>query len=523
MSGTGGINHLANIRGQQPDLADQDVGKARAPQKLNRHSIETRPGTSGQVRGGVKRERKPLSSYRVSVIPNKEVRKQLGQRTQDKLTVKLDATRQKLDSLKNALPTKSRASSSISECDSEIQKLKLTIKTARRVFRSANENAASETLSSQYSSTDPLLLSQTKEQLAEASSLLKELEGKLSNIKNLKKEFMATAKSAQTLENKLLKLEKNLKKVDAVLNKKAKNITVSQHQAQIDHLSKQLKIIKNTGSDGIKLKRKALKEEAQHTGVTPHNFEQRLNSIQVSSEQLKTSISNLLNQSKSAKSQAVIAEKQAKKEQTAETKEINEAYNRMMAADRPQNKKQTHTGIRSQRKMNSPDLRTTTQTRANPTQRRRDNTSKLSSSGTRSALRGKTGTWTAKDAALEKRLAALKDQVYHDKITPGKSGQSFEQLEDRLWHLNSIDDLKSVVADRRATKITIPQQRKYLGLLKAAVQGMAKNTVHAEQMTSELIKDMLKEQPDEARTAINLMHKTKSENLEKRLNRLRRS
>ena len=139
---------------------------------------------------------------------------------------------------------------------------------------------------------------------------------------------------------------------------------------------------------------------------------------------------------------------------------------------------------------------------------------------TGSELSGK-ASWSPEDQALANRLKRLRGQITHDTIVSSGKPKNFEQLKQQLHSISSVDDLKAIVADRRASKITPDQQRRYLGLLNAAVQGMAKNPQYAEKMNADLIRDVLKEQPGEAKTAIKLLHNTNTDSLQRRLDRLR--
>lgn len=153
-----------------------------------------------------------------------------------------------------------------------------------------------------------------------------------------------------------------------------------------------------------------------------------------------------------------------------------------------------------------------------PVPKRTNNHSKPVSS----QLRGKMS-WTPEDQALANRLKRLRGEVAHDPITSSGTPKTFDQLNEQLHSISSVEDLKAVVADRRASKITPDQQRRYLGLLNAAVRGMAKNSQYAETMNADLIRDVLKEQPHEAKAAIKQMYDTQADTLQRRLDRLRRS
>ena len=385
-------------------------------------------------------------------------------------------------------------------------------------------------------------------------SKLTETRPDVSSRKQAKKEFEITLKASKKLDAELAKLEKKLSEATKAFTKKGKLGTGKEHKQQVKELESKLASVGKALKDAGKLEGQAKAKEKKHTGATPGDFGQRLQKLRHQAGVLqqygpqaigkaKVTRDHVLQhetrvkQSQSEARQTLVREK---KERRSETREMKKAYDQLRKTDQRQDrevqKRHVQAGKRLQKSSSSPDLGKTSrsaETRESSAVSRPQKTSSSSATSGRkpvhgtpktsvSSLSGPRGNLTAQDEALARRFEALKAVDYFEGIT-ATPGKKYKQLEDQLWSLKSVDDLKQVVADRRFTKITPEQHRRYLGLLKSAVQGMAKNSVHAEKLSPELIKDLLREQPGEARKAIDLMFSTQADNLQKRLDRHRRS
>ena len=287
--------------------------------------------------------------------------------------------------------------------------------------------------------------------------------------------------------------------------------------------------------------------EETHPGSTPKKFDEKAQKLAEKAEAVRSKGPEVLGKAKNKRDQVLQEQadmKKAAKQAVRDKKEMNKAYNDLRRVDRQQDqqvqKKHVELG-RKGRRHSAPEIqqRSKEQAQIQPqfkkgTVKRNATTDDLdklqqpvkkkSLSRSKSGNSGLSGkkSWTPEDQALENRLRKIKGLISHETITSSGNPKSFAQLEKQLHSISSIKDLKALVADRRASKITIGQQRRYLGLLNAVVQGMSKNSDHAKKMNESLIKDVLKEQPSEARVAIKSMHNSITDALQRRLDRLKR-
>ncbi len=99
--------------------------------------------------------------------------------------------------------------------------------------------------------------------------------------------------------------------------------------------------------------------------------------------------------------------------------------------------------------------------------------------------------------------------------------KTFEQLRNQIINHKTLDDLKQVLADRHASKLTIPEQGRYRGLMLEALANALKKPEMAENISEAFINVVLKGEPRHRKEALDALDNYKTRQLEVRLNNLK--
>lgn len=536
MSGTPGIQGASDVSLlQQGAVAPEPTEKAQNPQRLNRSSIESMKGVQPQLASSESEVKNTaLTSRKVSRVPADQLEPKLSGTRPGSSSRQLEIRGNEIKVLQKFLALDKEKPTTKAGFDQQIREWENGISVVKKIQKEAVKQASSgdsKLAVAEITNTAPEALTpsevQAQNQKEEVAFLLNQFKDRLGKTKQVKKEFEETSKATKKLDAELTKLEAKLSKAAEVFTKKTTQGTGKQHQQQVKELETELASVKKALKDAGKLQKQAISEEKKHAGATPGNFEQRLQKLKHQAGVIQNLGPKAIGKAKVARDhvlqneakvkqqqkEARQAEIKAKKQFRTETREMNKAINKTLKQDVTQDrqiqKKHGQAGDRLKGSHRSSDL---TRTKAGSF-RNPPRTTQKPSNPPRSR---------APDGIPEARKKTTQQARDHFKGIKAEPGKKFDQLAEQLRSIKSINDLKQVVADRRSTKITPDQQVKYLGLLKSAVRGMAKNARFAEKLTPDLIRNVLKEQPDEARAAIKLMHKTQAENLEKRFNQLRK-
>ena len=542
----GGVNQVGDVavQGVQPQSFDAGVEKASNPQRINRSSIETVKGAKRTVipSPGEAKEFPPLSSRKVSHLspgkfrlllsrPKKEVSFQdLGGVKQQNKTLSSMFERQEPAKARN----KAQAQQQVRDCEDGVKWAKSNHKNAAKLADSATLKLSVADKTGVPAKLTPVER-EALQQLEQAKELVGKFEGKLHGARTVKDEFKTVEKLKDSFSSRLGKLEKKLSEASSAVNARFTPSSVSDHKSRVSDLGKKLASVETALKDLNKLTKEVAVAEERHSGATPKEFRAKVQKFHAQAETIRKKGPEVLRQAKSKRDQVLAQQaetRRAAKQAAREEKEINREFKKLGRLDRQQDRRiqQAHADAGKKTQKRSTSEVQAQARKASPKQRAsvNDQPSRVSAkqkpvsrpSASKSRLSGK-ASWTPEDQALENRLKRLKGQVAHDPVTASGKAKTYGQLEKQAHNISSVDDLKALVADRRSSRITVSQQRKYLGLLSAAVMGMAKNPAHAKQMNGDLIRDVLREQPDEARAAIELLDKTKTASLQRSRDQLR--
>ena len=521
------------------NLSDSPA-EASNPQRLNRSSIRAHKSTRSQISSSAPSDQKakPLSARKVNVLPDSQVKSELRNHA---LSQELKGTQQLLKGLHQFYQKEGHKEVARGQkLDKQVHDWEVGFKNARQVHKQAVKQAKSGTfkLALEKTTHQPAALTpaekQAQKQLEEATELLTAFKGKHHQVRQAKKDLDSAHKKARTFDQKLSRLEQQLQEAAGVLNSRGVPASLKARKHQVEVLESKLTVVKKIQKKITGLEKEMAAEAAKHPEAAPSDFSSKVTRMKDLATGARAQGKENLAGAKMSRDQAARAQKKARKDEQELAKSSKQALRSDKKQDRQIQQRHEQAGNRTRRNQVHPESSRTSKIRQEPSTRKASASKKQLTAETRarqptaptqkaprtSAI-SSTSRWTAEDQALLERFETHKSSHQLKAIKP-KSGKSFEQLEKQLWKAKSVDDIRQVVVDRRATKIPVNKQQAYLGLLNSAVQGLARNPVEVEKMTPGLIKDLLKEQPEEARAAIKLMQKTQTENLEKRLRNLRR-
>ena len=540
MAGGEGVNQVGGVavHDTQPQSFDEGVERASNPQRLNRSSIESVPGAKRKVFSptGESKEFPPLSSRKVTLQPLEKFRLLLSRPKKEINLQDLGGVRQQNITLSKAYDRQApKAAKNKTQAEQQVKGLNDGLKWAKSNHKKAVKLASSVALKQSIADKTGVpaeLKSAEREalkQLDQAQDLVGKFESKLAEAKAGRSEFKTVEKLKDSFSSRLEKLEKKISAASRSVDARLTPLSVNDYKSRVSELEKKLAVVESVLKDLNQLGQDVAVAEEGHAGTTPERYAQKVQKLLGKAETVRAKGPEVLQKAKTKRDQVLEQQanfKRAKKQAARDQKEINKAYEKANPSQ----------SLSRARRVRAPEIQTRTQTKAaaqpqpgKDTLKKRVSQNDLNKhNSARAKSRSKSNSTssassgTTRELSLENRLKRLRDEVYHEPITPSGNAKNFEQLKKELFSISSVDDLKTVVANRRSSKITIDQQQRYLGLLSAAVQGMAKNAQYAEKMDEDLIRDVLKEQPDEARAAIKKLSNTRTDILQRRLDRLRK-
>ena len=549
-----GLNRTGDvaIQGTQPESYDQGVEKASNPQRLNRSSIETVPGTKRKVLSSPseakeftplrKRKIAALLSHKIKLLvsrPKKRVDLQNlgGVQQQNKALTKMYG----LKADKTA-QTKPQAEKLVQDFQDGVDWAKSNRKKAAQTAKPALQKQAAADKAGVPANLTPVE-QEALQELDVARELVSQFEGKLAEAKSDRRDFNRAEKMQESFTAQLEKLEQTVSDASRMVKTRFAPLSLKDHNDRVASLEKQLPAAETALKELNKLAGDIAKAEEKHSGVAPKQFDERVKKLSEKAQSVQSKGPEVLEQAKSKRNQiksGQLAQKQAKKENARAEQEIQKFQkkdqrqdNSIQKKQRPQGQKTTATqpsrpkqpAPKASNKTDGIESVASLEKRLNALKNSPIGEAVPQGANLKNLQTQKAGSaeWSETDEALERRLQKLKGEVVHEPITPGVPGKSFEDLRQQIHNISSVDDLKAVIADRRATDIPMSKQHRFMGLVVAVVQGMAKNPTFAEQMSEGLIRDILPYHKEEANEAIAFMGKTRTENLERRLDMLRRS
>lgn len=545
MSGGGDVNQIGiAVHGTPSQSFEKGVEKAGNPERLNRSSIEVLPEVEPKMVAspGQSKEFPLLSSRKVRLLSLEKFRLLLSRPKKQISLQKLGEARQQNKSLekmfKQQEPEKAQNKT---RADQQVRDLEQGLKWAKSNHKKAVKLAGPATLKwsvADKTGVPPQLNSTEREalrQLEQAKELVGKFKGKLNQARTNKDEFKTAEKLKSSFASRLEKLERKVSEASAAVNAKFTPLSVKDHKNRVADLGKKLADVEVALKDLKQLNKDVAAGAEKRAGVTPKDFSKKSGRLLEKAEATRTKGPEVLKQAKAKRDKVLeqqTAIKRAAKQAARDEKEMNKAFKKTRRSDQQQERqiqrKQEEAG-RKATETRTPETQPQAKNRAIKKSAGLHNLRTQTSAGKPSVSQsgplssGLSGnvSWTPEDQALKNRLKRLRGQVVHEPITPSGNTKNFAQLEKQLRRASSVDDLKAVVADRRSSKITLDQQRAYFSLLSKAVMSMAENPQQAEQMNGDLIRDLLKGQPDKIKAAIEQMDKTHIESLQQRLKRLR--
>ena len=497
MAGGDGVNQVGGGSVQpQPQSFDEGVHQAKNPQRLNRSSIESLPDTERKLPSSSEeaKEFPPLSARKVTRQAPGKFRLLLSRPKKPVSMQDLGGVKQQNKLLSKMFERQApKIAQNKPQAEQQVKDLEDGLKWAKSNHSKTAKLASSALLKlsvADKAGVPPQLTTVEKAALQEfdhSQELVEQFKGKLTVAKADKSEFKTVEKLKDSFASRLEKLERKISEASKTVNAKFTPLSVNDHKSRVSDLEKKLAAVETALKNLNQLGQNVAGAEETHPGSTPKNFDDKVQKLATKAEAVRGKGPEVLGKAKNKRDQVLQQQadiKKTAKQEARDKKEMDKAYK---------------------------DLDKLQPVKKKPLSR---------SKSVNSGLSGKTN-WSPEDQALANRLKRLRGQITHDTITSSGNAKKYAQLERQLHNISSVDDLKAVVADRRASKITPDQQRKYLGLLNAAVQGMVKNPQFAEKMNDDLIKDVLKEQPSEARAAIKQLYNSYTDSLQRRLDRLR--
>ena len=552
-----------------PVTTSHEPVHATKPGRINRSSIMKMLGVEprlAKAQAGTRGETKPLSEYKITRQKN-DVEKAVGRlekqldssKTLSKNRGSITNHQERAGKFKAVAGSRKNNEWVVNTLKTELNDIGKLEKSALKEAKSGLKKIAmADVTKTQVSPLSPAEVEAVK-QLEEVRELKAEYKEVQAGARKHQARFKEERSIGKKLETTMKGLESKLTKTRAKLDGKRLSESGAGHQARVDSLKSAKSEVAALAKEVQSFEKKVGK--TVH-GAVSEELSNRLKSMTDKMEPLKQEASEKLTVSRAERDVVVTKEKKAAKQKVKDDKDFAKQVSKQLKGDARQDrgvqKRHAALGKKSQSIPSSPtqarksSTRTTSSAPNTPTSTRKSASSRQESVAkpdskpqlkrTNSVRRNsaqpkpKSTTHTKSAGAL---LAAKSEKsnlsggtplaggLMDTDLIPHMSGirgttKTYKQLENQIFSFETLDDLKQIIADRHASKLTGPEQSRYYGLMLRAVAGAPKRAAIAREMTESFIKVVLKNDRAERNEALKNLNNAQVEALGKRLSDLKK-
>ena len=565
IGGLGGV-------GTQPSpvTTSHETIHATKPGRMNRSSIMKMLGVEprlAKAQAGTRCETKPLSEYKITRQEG-DVDKAVGRlANQSELSKTLTKNRGSITNHQDRAAKFEAVAGSRKDNEWAVDALKAELNEIGKLEKSALKEAKSglkKIAVAEFSQTQVSTLSPAEVEAVKQLEEVRELKAEYKEVQAGARKHQARFKEERSigkqLETTMKGLESKLTKARAKLDGKRISESGAGHQARVDSLKSARSEVATLAKEVQSFEKKVGK--TVH-GAVSEELSNRLKTMTEKMEPLKQEASEKLTVAKTERDVVVSEEKKAAKQKAKDDKAFSREVGKQLRQDSRQGrgvqKQHEARGKKSQSAPSSPiqsrksSTRTSSSAPNTPTPTRKSAPArqesvakpdskpqlKRSDSVRRSSVQPKPQSTTTHTKSAGTLFATKSEKFKLSEGTPLAGGlmdtdliphmtgirgttKTFAQLEKQIFSFETLDDLKQIIADRHASKLTVSQQGKYYGLMLRAVAGAPKRPAIAKEMTEDFIRVVLKNDRTERNEALKNLDKAQVEVLEKRLSDLKK-
>lgn len=500
----GSIGHqpLAGVRPEVPDT------QATNPGRLNRQSVSALSDAEPMLKLTLsKQPKKTLSEFKITYSDNPD--RKVG-RTKQPLTLskvltqnatKIQSHQKRVHELKVLAHDRKENATALSAVKQELTAISKLMKSAAAEARSSAVTLAAAELSGQEVALTPTEVEALK-QVEDIQALKAEYKEVQTEAKAFQAQIRKEERTARKLNSAMDKLETKQADVRTQLNRERVSDSVAGHKDRVTTL---IHVKKEVAALASQLKGFDSKVKGAISGAVSDSLIRRRDALKSQLDLLQGKVRKTLQQARQERDTVVAAAKKEQKQREKEDKAFAREIRDVLKKDRMHDQRiqEKHKELARQKPASSQPLPKTVKAQpakaSNPSPQRSNAVRKRPAT---SALPSMPAAKQKKSESIGTTLAGgLMDVDLIDHMV-GVRGttKTYAALKNQILNVQTFKDIKQVIADRHASKLTPNEQRSYYGLMMTLIVNAPKKPSIG--ITPDFIKVVLKDEPAARRQAL---------------------